>query len=111
MLSGLAGLSETYTNHCIRHTTVNTLVEEGIEARHIMGTAGHKSESSIKSYAKKVSNKKRREISNLLANRLIEDDPRNKLVKVSNPKANITVSILTEDPAVVNAIQYVPKSN
>ena len=52
MLSGLASLSVTYTNCCIRHTTVNTLDEEGIEARHIMGTTGHQSESSIKCYAK-----------------------------------------------------------
>ena len=39
-------------NHCIRATSVTILDDCGIEARHIMTVSGHRSESSIRSYAR-----------------------------------------------------------
>ena len=47
-----AKLSQVYTNHCIRATSVTILDDCGIEARHIMTVSGHRSESSIRSYAR-----------------------------------------------------------
>ena len=66
-LSKRANLSQIYTNHCIRATTVTNLNEKGFEARHIMATTGHKSETSIKSYATRCPDNKRRQMSDALA--------------------------------------------
>ena len=49
-LSLEAGLSTVYTNHCLRATSITLL--DGFEARHIMTLSGHKSETSIRSYAR-----------------------------------------------------------
>ena len=59
-------LSQKYTNHCIRTTAVSLLDECNFEARHIMRVSGHKSESSIRSYSRRLSEVKRKEISHAL---------------------------------------------
>jgi hypothetical protein len=41
-LSGMADLSKHYTNHSIRATSITTMDEAGIEARHIMRVSGHR---------------------------------------------------------------------
>ena len=92
-----AELLQVYTNHCIRHTVVNNLDDKGVETHHIMATTGHKSETSIKNYSRKVSVKCHHEISDMLASNTI---PPKKPVK-TQPKA--TVSIPTNDQKVVNA--------
>ncbi|XP_061180474.1 uncharacterized protein LOC133189049 [Saccostrea echinata] len=40
-------LSKRYTNHCVRATSITVLDHKGVEARHIIGVTGHKSETSI----------------------------------------------------------------
>ena len=69
-LSKDAGLSRIYTNHCIRATVVTNLNEKGFEARDIMATTGHKSEASIRSYAKKCPEKRRKEMSDALSSKM-----------------------------------------
>ena len=59
-------LSQKYTNHCIRATAVSLLDESNFEARHIMRVSGHKSESSIRSYSRRLSEVKHKEISHAL---------------------------------------------
>lgn len=59
-LSAAAKLSFLYTNHSIRTTTNTILDKNGFEARHIMAVSGHKSESSIRSYASTSMNTKRK---------------------------------------------------
>ena len=100
----------------------------GFEARHIMARTSHKSESSIKSYSRKISNKKRREISDLLAENMSVEEPQPKVtrqstnttesVKTNNDNvvkapvlstSNATVSVPTDDPNVVNVL--VPIAN
>lgn len=39
----------SYTNHCIRATSISTLDHQRIEARHIMSVSGNIKETSIKS--------------------------------------------------------------
>ena len=51
-ISEKAELSQIYTNHSIRATSITLLDHSGLEARHIMSVSGHKSESSLKSYAR-----------------------------------------------------------
>lgn len=65
-LSEQAKLSKRYTNHCIRATCITNLDENGIETRHIMGLSGHKSESAVRSYTKRLGEKKQREMSDIL---------------------------------------------
>ena len=48
-------LSQKYTNHCIRATAVSLLHQCNFEARHIMRVLGHKSESNIRSYSRRLS--------------------------------------------------------
>ena len=55
-----AGLSQIYTNHCIRATSITILDNCGMEARHIMTVSGHRSESSIRSYARTGAGVKRK---------------------------------------------------
>ena len=60
-------LSQKYGNHCIRATAVSLLDECNFEARHIMHVLGHKSESSIHSYSRCLSEVKQTEISDILS--------------------------------------------
>ena len=53
-------LSQKYTNHCIRATAVLLLDECNFEARHIMCVSGHKSDSRIRSYSRRLSEVKRK---------------------------------------------------
>ena len=53
---------QTYTNHCIRSTVLNTL-GASYKACHIMGLSDHKNESSIKQYAVKVPKRRRKKCS------------------------------------------------
>lgn len=65
-ISRAADLSNEYTNHSIRATAVTVLDHSNFEARHIMRVSGHKSEASIRSYSRRLSENKQREISETL---------------------------------------------
>ena len=53
VLSSEATLSDTYTNHSIRKTCLQTLDDNDFEACHVMWLSSHKSESTINEYATK----------------------------------------------------------
>ena len=65
-ISRAAGLSKEYTNHSIRATAVTLLDHSNFEARHIMRVSGHKSEASIRSYSRRLSESKQKAISDTL---------------------------------------------
>lgn len=69
-ISTLAGLSCRYTNHCIRATSISTLDRAGFEARHIIWASGHTSEKSVKSYACRLTETTKRQMSDALNNNL-----------------------------------------
>ncbi|MGH0124937.1 UNVERIFIED_CONTAM: hypothetical protein FKN15_020823 [Acipenser sinensis] len=50
LISKEANLPKIYTNHCLRSTSVQMLLETCLETKEIMAMTGHKLESSIKSY-------------------------------------------------------------
>ena len=56
-------LSERYTDHSIRVTSVQTLDDAFFQDRHIIRISGHKSEQSIKNYDRRLSKAKKRQIS------------------------------------------------
>ena len=49
-LSKAAQLSQVYTNHCLRATTVRHLKEAGVEDRTICEVSGHKNPASLAAY-------------------------------------------------------------
>lgn len=61
-----AGLSKRYTNHCIRSTVVGILDRGKFGARKIMRWTGHKSKSSVKSYAHTTTNAEKKEMAEYL---------------------------------------------
>ena len=60
-------LSQKYTNHCLRATAVSFLDECDFEACDTMHVSGHKSKSSIRSYSRRLSEVKQKEISHALS--------------------------------------------
>lgn len=69
-LSVNAGLSTKYTNHSIRSTVITAWDNSNIEARHIIGISGHKSEETIKCYSKRCPTKKKREMADIISEKL-----------------------------------------
>ena len=65
-ISRAVDLSKQCTNNSIRAIAVTVLDHSNFEARHIMGVTGHKSEASIRSYSRRLSENKQREISETL---------------------------------------------
>lgn len=49
-ISKAAGLSLTYTNHCVRATTAIVIAHSGVSSLGIMWLTGHRNEKSIQSY-------------------------------------------------------------
>ncbi|KAL9957133.1 hypothetical protein ACROYT_G038735 [Oculina patagonica] len=45
-----AGLSKSYTNHCVRATAITLWSDSCVPARHIMSISGHANEQSLASY-------------------------------------------------------------
>ena len=59
-------LSQKYTNHCLRVTSLQKLDDSRVEGRHIIRVSGHKNVDSVKHYARKLSAEKQRKISGIL---------------------------------------------
>lgn len=83
-------LSKRYTNHSIRSTAMGILGDK-FEGREVIFWSGHKSESTIKQYVKRIPAKKKREMCAELA--------ANILPKVPKRKADETISIPPKDLA------------
>ena len=69
MMKGIsqdADLSQVYTNHCVRATTITMLSHAGVEAREIMRISGHRNEQSIRSYNTDSSEAQKRQYSGIL---------------------------------------------
>lgn len=75
-LSAKANLSQIYTNHSIRATTITELDDSGFESRHIAAVSGHKSEETIRCYSRKCPTKKKREMCDALTERLCNIKPK-----------------------------------
>lgn len=96
-ISKLGKLSRVYTNHCVRATSITALDNGGIEARHIMRASGHKSESSIRSYACRLSESKKREISTCLSNTLVNEQKETMVNEQKENTPSLDLSGISED--------------
>ena len=70
IISENAGLSQIYTNHCIRATVVTEMAEKGYQMEDIMGVTGHKRTDSVQRYIKRITPTKKMKISNDLSESL-----------------------------------------
>ena len=64
-------LSQRYTNHSVRVTSVHELDDAFFQDRHIIRISGHKSEQSIKNYARRLLKAKKRKISEMFQRLLV----------------------------------------
>ena len=89
-------LSKVYTNHCIRSTAISVLDNNNFEARHIMRVSGHKSETSIRSYSRQLTECKQREISHTLTSACAQS--RTEIVPVSTEAEQSSSTNLPSSP-------------
>ena len=89
-ISKKAGLTEDYTNHCIRATTSTVLANANVEHNDIISVTGHKDPKSLLPYIRSCSNEKRREMSTILNNYGREEKSR------SNKENEITPAVIVE---------------
>ena len=91
-------LSKVYTNHCISSTAVSVLDNNNFEARHIMRVSGHKSETSIRSYSRQLTECKQREISSACAKGTTE------IVPVSTEAGQSSSTNLPSSPVLTHTV-------
>ena len=61
-----AELSERYTNHCVRASTVTALYQRGVDTKQICAITKHKDERSLSHYISQTTSEQKRECSRLL---------------------------------------------
>ena len=98
-----AKLSQIYTNHCIRATSVTVLANEGHEANDIIAISGHKNPSSLIPYTRKVGDSKRRKMSSTLTG-FIKGETKPK----AQPSVSISVPPKTNDLQTANVVHSEP---
>lgn len=102
-----ANLSRRYTNHSIR-STVMGILGEIYEGRHVIGLSGHKNEGSIKLYARKLSNKKKLEMCNTLAD--LAQPPKESNENTAPPTPKFKFKNIAPKPATVSKAPEHPKA-
>ena len=60
-------LSKRYTNHCLRVTAISVLDQSGVAGRYTIQISGHKNEEILKDYSRKITNAKKRSISETIS--------------------------------------------
>lgn len=90
-------LSQKYTNHSIRVTAVSLMDDNDFKSRVIMRISGHKSEESIKTYSRRINQKKKCDISRTFSRALGQDIPEEviaskKQCQLITPTDNATTS-------------------
>ena len=113
-LAERAQLSKPYTNHCIRSTCITNLDESGFEARHITAVSGHKSETTIKNYSVKCPDKKKRQMSDALSEKLLPNAFANSSPATKKAKLTHTEVVANSDKNEnldLNFLDWIPIEN
>ena len=66
-ISAAASLSKTYTNHCVRATTITVLFRGGVRPQSIMARTGHRTLQGLNPYISKSTPAQQRQEANTLA--------------------------------------------
>ena len=97
MISEAAGLSKI-TNHQLRASSINALIDAGVQDREVCSVSGHKAQTSISNYAKVPSKKRQIEMSRAISNggrvsrQRLDQDP-------STSTENVGKKSKTNDPS------------
>ena len=70
-ISKKAGLSQIYTSHCVRASTVTHLYQAGVDTQQICTITKHKNESTLSHYISSTSDEQKRSTSRLLSKSLV----------------------------------------
>ena len=90
-----AGLSKTYTNHCLRATAITIWSGAKIPSRNIMNIYGHVSEQSIASYDTRLSVQQLERGSAILSSALITSERSSMADRVMTKTTGSTTSLCT----------------
>lgn len=89
VISRQAGLSQEFTNHSIRATSITVLDVNKFSDRDIMSVSGHRSETSIKNYTGKVTTKRKFEMSRALCASVINSEEMVEIVTLSQEQIEV----------------------
>ena len=94
-----AGLSQVYTAHCVRASTITSLHQTGVNAKQICAIAKHKNEQSLTSYIKDSSASQKRACSDILSHPFLssEDSDVNNASSGSLAGSEVHVSFATSN--------------
>jgi hypothetical protein len=96
-------LSQRYTNHSIRVTSLQLLEDNNIEGRHIIRVSGHKSVDSVKTYARRLStSRKRKNISSILSTSIAS----NNKDENKSPKRSVVTSNAIQVPSSLRTSEF-----
>ncbi len=70
-ISQKAGLKKTYTNHCVRATTVTDLYQAGVDTQQICAITKHRNEGTLKHYISGQSLEQKQHASTVLSSALL----------------------------------------
>ena len=68
-------ISQRYTNHCLRVTSLQVLDNTNVDMRPTIRVSGHKQTDSLQNYSRRLSASRKRSISNVLSSSLIAEEP------------------------------------
>ena len=91
-ISEEAGLSQLYTNHCLRASTATILARSGLQDREIVKVTGHKNTDSVKHYVNAPTIGKQKAVSSLLHKKIPSTATGNSVavMESSQPLSNVT---------------------
>ena len=95
-ISSKAELSERYTNHCIRASTITALYQRGVDAKQICAITKHKDERSLSHYILKLPVNKNGNAPGFCKKRFMDIRPHKPLkthVRQHIPKAKIPAGL------------------
>ena len=103
-LSKEANLSDVYTNHCIRATTITLLNDVGFKDRDIISVSGHRNEKSLASYVSDTKPDVKRKMSGVLSSAVCNN---NALVPYTHDTGSLsTAPSCTSTATGIDAVQY-----
>ena len=111
-ISQKAGLSRSYTNHCVRASAIQRLVDAGISETSIIATTGHKQVQSITAYASRNSEARKKEIAAVLdgdghaQSVVLPPPPRPTTTRRSLPRSQPQVSSVASAPKPLGPQQH-----
>lgn len=108
-ISSAAKLSQVYTNHCVRATSITLWSNAGLPNRHIMAISGHRNEQSLQHYNQRPSTSQLKLCSNVLSEALGSGSTQSTMQQSTTKKSHASQALISQAP--VKSLQSVSVSN